>query len=230
LNIKKDKITIVIFSLIAILLILPVIAYYLESSKTGFFYAYGDSITRATGIDDLNPDGSDDYVVQMVKLFLPTLSVAQNMDGGGMTSSWGVENLSKHYNKNIKYFVYMFTNDGWFQLPDNTTIENYLLIYNYVKGNDTIPVPCIPILNRRPSEPEYSWESQDRRFKALESALDAKKIKYVKMYDALDSKPFNDRLDAINTTYLPDGIHPNKTGQTMMAQYLWKELVQQHFF
>jgi len=197
---------------------------FFEDSKIDF-YAYGDSITRAAGSDDLSPDGSDSYIVQMVTMNAPQFTALNNMDGGGMNSSWGVEVLPSHYDKKIRYFVYMFTNDGWTNIPDNETVRNYLAIYDYVHRRGSIPVPCMPVFSKRPSSSEYTVENQTRRIQILESALDERGISYIKMYDALDSVPMNGIPDDIDTTYMADGVHPGREGQKILGQYLWQELL-----
>jgi lysophospholipase L1-like esterase len=83
------------------------------------------------------------------------------------------------------------------------------------------------ILTSRPWNSEYTLENQTRRINSLQNALDERGIFYVKMYDALDSQPFNGRLDAYNDTYLLDGVHPDQNGHTKMAQYLWISLNKQ---
>ncbi|MDD1668660.1 MAG: hypothetical protein LUO97_02560, partial [Methanomicrobiales archaeon] len=92
----------------------------------------------------------------------------------------------------------------------------------------SMAIPCIPLLTRRPGSLEYDLGNQTTRMKALESAFDQKGIFYVKMYDALDTHPFNERLDGINTTYMPDGMHPDQLGQHMMARYVWNELLKKY--
>lgn len=198
----------------------------LEYNKIDF-YAYGDSITRATG-EGLNPDGSDVYILQMTRQYLPGSIALHNSDGGGMDSQWGATNVKYHYGQNMRFFVYMFTNDAAYGLPINKTVENYLTIYNVVKQKGTIPVPCIQILTYRPTSLDYNLENQTTRIHALESAFYNSGIFYVKMYDALDSIPDNGQVDAINTTFMPDGVHPNKTGQQVMAEYLWSEISQRY--
>lgn len=199
----------------------------LEYNKIDF-YAYGDSITRATGVEGLNPDGSDSYISQMTREFLPGSIALHNFDGGGMDSQWGAANIKYHYSRNMRFFIYMFTNDGETNLTANQTIDDYLTIYNFVKQNGTIPIPCIPILTKRSGYLSYTLENQTASIQSLESALDSRSIFYVKMYDALDSIPDNGQFDAINITYLPDGIHPNKTGQQLMAGYLWNAISQRY--
>jgi lysophospholipase L1-like esterase len=196
----------------------------IDVNKTIDFYAYGDSVTRATG-DQLSPDGSDNYVLQMVKDYDPNATAMHNFDGGGMDSQWGVEHLDSHYTKNMKVFVYMFTNDPQTGLKVTDTVQDYLTIYYYVSNNGTIAIPCMPILQSRAGYPfTYSIEWQSDRIRVIESEFDKRGIYYVKMYDALDSVPGNGQIDDINTTFMPDGVHPNSTGQRIMGQYLWEHI------
>lgn len=185
------------------------------------YYAYGDSITRATGDDRyLNPDGSGAYIIQMVREFNLNATALHNVDGGGMDSSWGVANLRTHYINNTSVFVYMFTNDANDNLTVNQTIDNYIVIYDYVTSQGTKAVPCIPIL-RCSNKVAYSLKNQTERNMALESALTSRGIKFVRMYNAL-----NGGKGDINTTYLYDGVHPSNEGQKIMGEYLWAQLVQ----
>ena len=49
-----------------------------------YYFAYGDSITRATGYCNLDIDGSDCYIMQMRDTYDVTKSVNHNFDGGVM--------------------------------------------------------------------------------------------------------------------------------------------------
>ena len=57
-----------------------------------------------------------------------------------MDSQWGAANIKYHYSRNMRFFIYMFTNDGETNLTANQTIDDYLTIYNFVKQNGTIPL------------------------------------------------------------------------------------------
>jgi hypothetical protein len=201
------------------------------------FYAYGDSITA--------PEYC--YIQQMVEQFLPGEVALHNTDGTYRNSTWARNNIPWHYNKSMKYFVYMFTNDGntlfhpyppggiggevQEDFPINLTVENYLAIYEYVKANGTTPIPMIPIITQRgsggASYNAYTIENLTTRIHALESAFDQRGIFYVKMYDALDSIPWNGKPDDYNWTaqyLMPRGVHPTVEGHKIMAEYLWTQL------
>jgi hypothetical protein len=59
-----------------------------------YYFAYGDSITRATGYCNLDVDGGDCYIMQMRDTYDVTRSVNHNFDGGGQTSTWGLNNFN----------------------------------------------------------------------------------------------------------------------------------------
>lgn len=175
---------------------------------------------------------------------MPDAIALFNTDGIYRNSTWARINIPWHYNTSMKYFIYMFTNDGNTvfypyppggiggpleeDFPVNLTVENYLAIYDYVKANGTVPVPMIPIITVR-GVSAYSVENQTARINALESAFEQRGIFYVKMYDALDAEPMNGRPDfyrEINETKIAfvDGIHPTEAGYRIMGDYLWTQL------
>jgi len=208
------------------------------------YYAYGDSITRAntTSYDaldvnfnpdpttryeyDLHEDGSDSYINQMVKYHDPDAIAFHNMISGCKTTKCAYEGLDTVYQKRMKYFIYMFATDDFiFAVNDmtvNDTITYYLKIYDYITANGSVAIPCIPPLVNDIWIPPA--DRQIERIHAMESAFDARGIFYVKMYDALDSIPGNGEIDGLNTTYQPDGAHPNLTGHRIMGDYLWEQM------
>lgn len=212
------------------------------------FYAYGDSITRAnttfTSISeiplvlgyyitlskttrDLPQDGSGSYINQMVKYHDPNATVFHNMMTGCKSTKCAYDGLGTVYNKNTKYFVYMFaTNDNYYGMTINDTIGNYTKIYDYISRNGTIPVPCIPPLSNDTSV--FPISEQIERIHAMESAFDSRGIFYVKMYDVFDSIPYNGKVDDISICYQPDSTHPNLQGQKMMGDYLWNKLSEKY--
>jgi hypothetical protein len=213
-------------------------------NQTIDYYAYGDSITRANVTSyetfdvnfipnttsryeyDLHEDGSDSYINQMVTYHDPDATAFHNMISGCKTTKCGYEGLDTIYKKRMKYFIYMFvTNDNVFLVNDmtvNDTINYTMKTYDYIAANGSVAIPCIPPLVND------IWvipiDQQIERIHAMESAFDARGIFYVKMYDALDSIPGNGEVDGINTTYQPDGTHPNLTGQRILGDYLWEQM------
>lgn len=181
------------------------------------FYAYGDSLTN-------NPDN---YLVQMARDHSPGSVVLFNDDGSGRTSRWGAEYIGEHYRNNTRFFVYMFTNDGHSRTTEET-IQNYLKIYDYATERGSIAVPCIPVLTSRNWSRAYDQANQTARILALEAALDARGIWYVKLYDALDSQSGNGRPDDINITDIPDGSHPDTSGHKKLGEYLWRRLAEKY--
>lgn len=187
------------------------------------YYAYGDSMTRAAGSGDLNPDGSDCYIFQMVNTFKKGSVADHNMDGASKTSSWGLENFESHFPKGVRYFIIFFgANDR--DIEPSVTASNLIEMKEKVeRRNATAIIVLSPLVNPNEKLPNTTVINQTARLLAIQQILDGKNISYVKMYDALDSIPKNNRIDSLNLSHFTsDGIHPGKQGQKRMAEYLWE--------
>ena len=186
-----------------------------------YYFAYGDSITRATGCCNLDIDGSDCYIMQMRDTYDVTKSVNHNFDGGGQTSTWGLNNFNSHYNVGNDYFVFMFgandcLNGG---MPPSVTANSMVEIYNRSYANGSTPMLCLQTLM---SPSSFSYSIQKSRIIATMSLCENYSIPYVKMFDAIDSIPWNGRLDDWNSIfYGGDNVHPDATGHKEMSEFLW---------
>jgi len=110
-----------------------------------YYFAYGDSITRAVQ-GELSDDGLQCYIHQMTETYDPSHTADNNMDGAGMTSTWGKNYLGSHYNSSNTYFVFLF---GQNDLSDadgtNVTKEQYTsnMLYIYNQTNFlSVPSSC----------------------------------------------------------------------------------------
>jgi len=191
------------------------------------YYAYGDSISLAAQSGDLNDDGSDCYIIQMRDMHDPFATADHNMDGSGVSSRWGLDAIEEHYIKGTEYFFIEFgTNDYRARIPPPETAKNLMGMYQYVKNNGTTPYVLIPVLLHPENwtRDKKTWADNDGNITILQHALDEYGIPYIRTYDALDSSPNNLNQDSYNGTWMSDGIHPNRTGHRVMAEYLWERL------
>jgi lysophospholipase L1-like esterase len=192
-----------------------------KQNQGEYYYAYGDSITRATGCCGLNFDGSDSYIIQMRNKYDVNKSADHNFNGGGQTSTWGLNNLHTHYNPGNEYFIFMFgVNDCIKGEPSlSVTAKNLVEIYNRTNANGSTPVLCIQTLV---SHSSVSYSIQKLRINATISLCETYSIPYVKMFDAIDSVPWNGELDDWNSDFFSgDNIHPDVLGHKEMSRFLW---------
>ncbi len=193
------------------------------------YYAYGDSVTKAaTPYTDLNPDGSDCYIIQMRDLYDPNASADHNMDGGSKTSAWGLANIATHYDNETYYCIMFGLNDvnpiqG---ISAQDTLNNLLGMYNYANTENTTPIILIRTLSTPVPERPYREYAYAREVLTLiQEGLRAESIPFVRAYDAVDTVPGNCIIDEADTAYLvTDGVHLNVAGHRALADYLWASL------
>jgi hypothetical protein len=193
------------------------------------YFGYGDSIMRA---DTCSGDPNSCFVVKMVNTYDPTASKDHNTDGGSRTSSWGDTNKASNYNTNNEYFIFMFgANDdnpiysGSMTRQDHC--ENMMDIYNYTSSNkngNSISIPCITPLKQNDTggKPWNNYPDMTARMNALMNWCEKYSVEYCKMFDAIDSIPYNGRIDYFDGTYCCDHVHPTDTGHQKMSVYMWK--------
>jgi lysophospholipase L1-like esterase len=187
-----------------------------------YYFAYGDSITQAIFGGGLSPDGSDCYVMQMRNLYDPGKTVDHNLDGSGQDSTWGLANFNAHYNVSNVFFIFLFgANDAAHGMTNALSASNMVALYNTTKAHGSTPELCLMTL----MNPDvFSYAIQKPRITATEQLCKNFSIPFVKMYDAIDSVPWNGRLDDWNGFYYggdSSGVHPNITGHRKMADFLW---------
>lgn len=192
-----------------------------EQNQGEYYYAYGDSITRATGCCGLDYDGSDSYIMQMRDKYDVNKSADHNFDGGGQTSTWGLNNLHMHYHPGNEYFIFMFGANDCIKggPPPSVTANNLVEIYNRTYSNGSTPILCLQTLM---SPGSVSYSIQKLSINAIISICETYSISYVKMFDAIDSIPWNGRLDDWNSNFFSgDNIHPDVAGHKEMSKFLW---------
>jgi len=182
------------------------------------YYAYGDSIVRGTGYDDLDSDGSESFINVMVDNYYSDNSSGQNFDGGGKNSAWGESQWANHDNSS-DVVVIMFGANNDDQIDNTAT--NLMQIYNYSLANGSTPYICITPLKGDDSSESIAYQTFE--LNSLMDYMENSSIPYIKMFDAIDNTPWDGRIgSAINDTCYAseNNIHPNATGHLRMAEFL----------
>lgn len=173
------------------------------------YYAYGDSMTAYY----------PNYIKQLQARYDPLASVNWNTDGSGKTSTWGVEHMGEHpYGIVPQYtFIAFGFNDKVINssFTSEETAANMITMYNFYKNNGSIPYILIqPVSNKT------SYRIKD--IAIIQNILTKNNISFIKMYDAVDLIPYNGNPEVSNPMYVPDTIHPNTAGHSLIADYIWK--------
>jgi lysophospholipase L1-like esterase len=184
-----------------------------------YYYAYGDSITRATDYADLNLSGDDCYIMQMVSRNNNTRTASHNIDGGGQTSGWGLSNFESHFTPGTSIFVIEF---GLNDLAKNVTAEvcaaNLITMHEYAVSNGSA---CIVIVQTLMTDNGLSYRNlptQREYISVIEAALDAESVQYIRGYDAVDTTPGDAVPDSPDlSVYAPDGVHLTVAGQALLG-------------
>ena len=165
---------------------------------------YGDSITY--GYDLPTPD--DFFGHQMIIAHDPTATWDHNLDGNGWASEDCWKNISSHYSPGTDFFIVMCSNnDIRHNLNGTETAVNLYRIYEYVKTNGGVPV----ILMQTLEDPSIRGDSSGN-ITITETVLAENNIPFIRMYNA------------INTSCLGEGVHPDLGCHKLMGDYLWKHL------
>lgn len=179
------------------------------------YYAYGDSVTAATG-GDLAADGSDCYVHQMKGLYSITGDTGNSSDGAGMGSDWGLTNIEAHYDAKYDVFLLMFgSNDTPFGEVD--TVSNLLSMATYLTTRGKLPLFLIGMTR-------YDEVEVNAYLLGVQEDLISAGHGVVLMYDSTDAYPYNTSMDLPNLAYYYNQGHPSKAGHTEMAKYMWSTL------
>jgi lysophospholipase L1-like esterase len=187
-------------------------------------YAYGDSNTVANYPADLmKSDGSDSYAIQYCTECNANCNCSHNMDGGGMTSQWGLENIKSHYAEQYDYFIIAFgVNDIRDGIPPGETAQNLSQMAAYVQRKGSTPIVLVPPLVPPDWKP---YDTQRHFIQTLEDELTAHNQTFVRGYDAVDTVPFNNQMDEYDPQYYnPDGVHLNRAGHLKVAQLLHEKI------
>gem|GEM_PF-4463066 len=218
------KFFLIILIVISFLFPYSVIADFNDNINEGeYYFGYGDSIIRATDYGDLSDDGNDCFVVKMANIF-DDENYDHNIDGGGQSTTWGVNNFASHFDSGNTYFIFMFDASDEAS-SSKVTAQNMLWIYNHTLENGTTPILCIGALGGDYYSNQAEQEADNN---AIIDACENYSIPYVKLFDAIDYDPWNGRMPTnynnwINTSCYAseNNVHPNKTGHIEMAEFLW---------
>lgn len=187
------------------------------------YYAYGDSITSATGCGDLPSNGTKAYVMQMRDIYDPLASAAHSMDGGGYTSQDGVDHLADHWDADGigLIFISFGVNDFDYSIPATTVVDNEIEIYNYAESRGTQAIILLP-----PISPVKNYATYSAYIEDIQDGLIAAGVKYAPVYDYIDSDPNNGTINTANVTNFcdPANSHLNITGHLAVANGLWARM------
>lgn len=188
-----------------------------------YYYAYGDSITRATGYTDLNMSGDDCYIMQMVsRHYNNTRTASHNIDGGGQTSEWGLSNFGSHFTQGTSVVVIEFgVNDLAKDVTAEACAANLVRMHDYTVSNEST---CIVIVQTLMTDNDLSYRdlpAQREYIRVIEAALDAAGVQYIRGYDTVDTTPGNAVPDSPDLSfYASDGVHLNVAGQALLGDAL----------
>ena len=195
------------------------------------YYAYGDSITRATGYDLLNASGFDCYLLNMTRRYdLSNASgTGHNMDGGGKTSDWLLSNFITH--PGLPEPKYYFTMAGINDRANNAsytaneTADNLISICNLAitNGSSKCYILIEPADYDAGTGDWSSFANQKDNITKIQDRLSALGHPYIRAYDAIDLIPGNNVFDNINST-TQVGVHPNVIGHSLIADYVWNAI------
>jgi hypothetical protein len=198
-----------------------------------YYYGFGDSIMRATkGGSDLAVDGSDCYVLYMQGLYDPSNNSGHNMDGGGKTTNWGYANWTENVTDWDWYVIEAFgVNDVFYDggndadgYPCSASIaaSNKLEMYNWSVENDseTRYLPMILTLADG-NAANRARATQLKHINTTMNLLQNYSVRFVKLFDAIDTIPYNGRIDAWDTNFYHDQVHPQTNGHQAMGSFLW---------
>ena len=178
------------------------------------YYAYGDSITKGSGTNT-------NYMERFRQLFNIIGNISYNIDGSAKTTQWGLENFVANCNDKQDYIVFEAFGfcDEYFEIDPQETAQNKVEMYNLSKElNIKSYFVCIPVRTM------YSWDIEYEYIEATENLCNRFNISFIRLYDAVDSIPYNEQFDEHNSSYFADGIHPNEHGHAVVAIYIWNYL------
>lgn len=208
----------VIISMVLFLTLLYPQIFPMSQSRTTL-YAYGDSNTVANFPAELMAsDGSDGYAIQYAEID-GKCNCSHNMDGGGMTSQWGLENIAAHSPESYDYFIIAFgVNDIRDGVPPEETARNLNEMAAYVQSKGSTPLVLVPPLVPPDWQP---YDTQRLFIQTIEDELTAHNHTFIRGYDAVDTVPFNKQMDEYDPGYYnPDGVHLTRLGHLKIAELL----------
>lgn len=186
------------------------------------YYAYGDSITHATN-GDLAADGSDCYVVDLIRRYIPDAAADHNTDGDAQMTSWGITNFATHYDNEDYYIIAFGVNDMHSNVTSEVCANNLITLSNWAEANGSIPIVQVNTLMVEDGSYVHNYTYQRTFISEVESRLTAADVEYIKGYDAVDTTIGDGIIESPNTSfYRSDLVHFNKTGQVALADNIWR--------
>lgn len=231
---KSKKKWVCILTLIFVLALTFSFFDYIDEVKAdafnGHYYGYGDSIMRTTG--HCGNDVSDNFVIYMQSTFDAGNTSSRNDDGGGDTSNMGVDEFASHVTNmgwcvieqfGVNDLFYADENDGNGE-PCSATIlaQNKMQMYNYSVENNSEDhyYPCLFTL----ADDDYGGEGHGTQLLFINTSktmMDKFGVRYIPLYDAIDTIPLNGRVDEWDTNYYCDNVHPTANGHSEMGNLSW---------
>jgi len=194
-------------------------------SFDGHYNGYGDSIMSP----GFTTPAETSFVKYMQQRKDPGNTSENNEDGHSMTSVWGLANYATHFDDMGNWMIEQFgINDcktiNWISAVD--IAQNKLAMYNMSAENDseTHYLPCVHTLADPAGESGLRpWSNQCDSINATENHFVQYSVRFVPLYDCLDSDPYNGRRDSWDGTHYYDGyVHPNQYAhEYIMANFLW---------
>ena len=187
----------------------------------GHYYGYGDSIMEQ----------ADSFLVYMVQTYDPTNTSSLNNGGGGQNSTWGLAHWHDYVEPgNMTHLTieqygtndcYYGAGDGDLRVEPKVSAQNKLRMYNYSVENQTSDryFPCVPTLASNIADRPLWY--QHAIIKTNENNFRNFSVRYIKLYDAIDTVPWNGKLDEWDSSNYRDVVHPNTVGAYKMAALCW---------
>jgi hypothetical protein len=186
-------------------------------------FGYGDSIMNGEYLEILV---EEDHFTRRLESDHQVNYTGRNMDGGGMTTFFGLGNYSKYiYGNNtctvLEQFGINDVSSGRY-IDSVTPARNKLLLYNMSVENNTDHIPMIPTLSH-PTLSNRPGAWQNESIIAMEASFIYYGVRFIPLYDCLDSTPYNGRLDNYfnGGCYHPDELHINKSGHERMSDFIY---------
>ncbi len=205
------------------------------ASERPDYFAYGDSLVAAfPGLSgNLSADGMSTFIVQMRDQFDSNATVAFNRDGSGMGSLWARTYLDEHLPTDLQgqTVVMSFGNNdprpNRGGLGPQESADSQARLYDEIQSRGarvlwanlvTVDPECG---GGQGFDFDISWPIQRLRVEAVHAAALHADVMEVPFYDALDSRPFNGRLDFFDSSSRMDCGHPTREGQGRLAELVW---------
>ena len=191
-------------------------------SFDGRYVGWGDSIMSPNFLDDKN------FVYWMEARFGDG-STNASIHGDVLhskTSVWGLSNFNSFCEDMGNYYVEMFgindcKTEEWVSAVD--IAQNKMAMYNRSVANNSEDhyLPCVHTL-ADPATSGRPWSNQCDSINATENHFVKYSVRFIPMYDCLDTVPYNGQRDSFDSQYYGDVVHPNTAAhKSTMSHFLW---------